>query len=288
MELPYAQERQKYVGSVRALEVEIKRATEGDDISDVALQSAQDQLDTLAQRYQLDERIGSARYKLYELQALIYYFAEKDSQALDFIDQAIELKGGTYSKAEKIKENLLADLTSKQPEAPRESKMTKSEKRKKLIGLEGWLALFIVGQFLALLITIFRFFADGSLSSSDIGTLNQYQSVLGDTLRNLTAFESLMVIVYAALIVTTLVMLFRRRKAARSFAIATLIFGAVYGILDYSIASAVFGSSGLSQNVAIQTFMNKYAGDVGRSLVGAVLWIPYFIVSRRVKATLVN
>lgn len=160
------------------------------------------------------------------------------------------------------------------------------QKRNKLIGLEGWLALFIVGQILALLLTVFRFFADGFLSSSDIAILNEHQSGLGDTLQSLTAFESVAIFVYVGLIITTLVLLFNKRKIAKPFAIATLLFAAVYGLIDYLVASSVFASSGLSGNVEIQAMMSKYGSDVGRSIVGAFIWVPYFIVSKRVKATL--
>lgn len=286
MELPYAKHREKYIELIKELEEELKSITGNSEISDLSLHDIQQKLDTVADKYQNDEKIGTARYKLYELQAFIHYFEHQDDKALDFIYQAIDLRGNTYPKAEKLKNALTPTSNVEASDQTDVSKMTKSEKRQKLVGLEGWLALYVVGLFLSLLVTVFRFFADGFLSSSDIDAINQYQSGLGDTIQNLTAFESLMVVVYVALIVTTLVMLFRKRKLAKSLAIATLIFAAVYGLIDYAIASSITASSGLSQNVDVQTFMSKYSGDVGRSIIAALIWVPYFMVSKRVKATL--
>ena len=88
------------------------------------------------------------------------------------------------------------------------------------------------------------------------------------------------------MIIAPLVLLFRKRKLAKPFAIATLVFAAVYGIIDYAMASSIFESSGLSQDASLQSFMNKYAGDVGRNILVALIWVPYFLVSKRVKATL--
>ncbi|MCK9623102.1 MAG: DUF2569 domain-containing protein [Methylobacter sp.] len=286
MNLPNAKQRQRYIDSVKALEEALKHATET-GISDVALHSAQEQLDTLAEKYQNDEKIGTARYKLYELQAFICYFEHKDNEALDFIDQAIKTKGSSYPKAEKLKDTLSAPTKANiQPSSIDESKMTKTQKRKKLIGLEGWLALFIVGQFLALLITIYGFFADGFTSWSDINALNEYQSGLGNSLQALTTFENLAILIYVTLVITTLVLLFRRSKLAKAFAIATLVFSAIYGILDYAVASSIFSSSDIFQTAETQSLMSKYAGDVGRSIITALIWAPYFLVSKRIKATL--
>lgn len=284
MQLPQTKARQAYIEQIKNVEANLKEATSGK--KDKALLAlVQKRLDSLAEKYQFSEEVGTARYKLYELQALVHYFNGYDDDALDFINQAIEMRGETYEQAQKLKKQL-SPGDSYLSKTTNPDKMTKEQRRDRKVGLEGWLALFIVGQFLALLITLFRFFADGFLSSSDVSTLNGYQSGLGDTLQALTAFENVAVLIYVALLITMLVFLFRNRKLAKPFAIATLIFAAVYGITDYAVASSIFDSSSLAGNTEIQSMMNKYSSDVGRSVLGVLIWVPYFLISKRVKRTL--
>lgn len=286
MELPYAKHREKYIELILELEEDLKSATNNSEATDLTLHTIQQKLDAVASKYQDDDKIGSARYKLYELQAFVHYFNHDDDKAFDFINTAMDIKGSSYEKAEKFKNTLISEISDDTPLGASESKMTKAEKRKKFVGLEGWLAFFIVGQILTLLYTVFRFFSDGFWSSSDTDMMNELQSGAGDTMQTLASLENVLIVVYIILLLTALVLLFQKSRAAKIFAIATLAFAAVYGIADYIIASAIYDSIGLSQNAEIQTYMSKYAGDVGRSIVAALIWIPYFLVSKRVKATL--
>ena len=53
----------------------------------IICQTCNTKLDALADKYQYSEEISTARYKLYELQALVHYFDGDDDGALDFINQ---------------------------------------------------------------------------------------------------------------------------------------------------------------------------------------------------------
>ena len=143
MQLPHSETRQKYIDQIKVIETNLKEATSG-EIDKPLLVMVQKRLDMLADKYQYNEEIGKARYKLYELQALVHYFSGHDDDALDFIDQAIETRGEAYPKAEKLKKRLsLGDSYLSKTVNP--YKMTKAQRRSQKIGLEGWLALFVVG-----------------------------------------------------------------------------------------------------------------------------------------------
>jgi hypothetical protein len=107
MELPHSKQRQKYIDEIREIESSLKEATSG-SISVDRLRLLQSQLDKMATQYQYKDEIGPARYKLYEIQAFIYYFERKDEGALDFITQAIEMRGTSYPKAERLKVQIVS------------------------------------------------------------------------------------------------------------------------------------------------------------------------------------
>ena len=279
MQLPYSETRESYTRHIKVIEANLKDATSG-ELDHALLTQVQKRLDALADKYQYSEEIGTARYKLYELQALVHYFDGDDEAALDFINQAIEMRGDSYARAEKLK----AQLTEKaKPQAIDHSKLSKKQRRKQLIGLEGWLAFFIVGISLGILLGVINLVGYGS-TFSDLASV---QSDAPDYVAAMTPvlwFEILTNLLSIGLAVWLLVLLAKNKKLAKGIAIAYLVSSAIFLIIDYAWAASVFETFNVTQYV--QTEMSRAARDVGRGIIAAFIWVPYFLVSKRVKRTL--
>lgn len=101
MQLAKSTVEQNYLKQIRTLEEAIKNAISG-PVDHNALDAAQEKLDTLAARYQHNDTIGSGAYRLYELQAILHYYNGNHDEALDFIEQAIEVRGKKYERATRL------------------------------------------------------------------------------------------------------------------------------------------------------------------------------------------
>ncbi len=281
MQLPHSQTRASYIEQVKIVEANLKDATTGE--KDAALlRQVQKRLDVLAEKYQYSEEIGTARYKLYELQALVHYFNGNDDDALDFINQAIETRGDNYARAEKLKSQLLSK-SNHISKVVDPKNMTKQERRKRLIGLEGWLALFVVGLGLSIILAIINLLGYGS-AFNDLASVQSSASDYVAAMTPVLWFEIITNIFSLGLAIWLIILLAKHRELAKKVAIIYLISNAALLVIDYAWASSVFDTFNVSQYV--QAEMNKASREVGKSIVGAFIWVPYFLVSKRVKATL--
>ena len=281
MQLPHSKTRQTYIEQIKVVEANLKDATSGEK-DKVLLTQVQKRLDSLAEKYQFSEEISTARYKLYELQALVHYFNGYDDDALDFINKAIETRGETYAKAEKLKKQLsLGDSYVTKTANP--DRMTKAQRRKHKVGLEGWLAFFVVGVSLSILLGVINLLGYGSA----LNDLASVQSDAPDYVAAMTPvlwFEILTNMLSIGLAIWLIVLLAKHRKLAKNIVIIYLVSNAVLLIIDYAWAASVFDTFNVTQYV--QAEISKAAGDVGRGVIAAFIWVPYFLVSKRVKATL--
>lgn len=280
MQLPHSRTQAVYIEQIKAVEAKLKEATSGEENHTLLLE-VQKRLDLLAEKYQNSDELGTARYKLYELQALVHYFSGDDDDALDFINQAIETRGDSYPRAEKLKSQLLTKThTSKNADL---NSMTKQERRKKLIGLEGWLAFFVVGVSLGILLGIINLFGYPSVFN-DLASVQSQAPEFVAAMMPALWFEILTNIASIALAVWLIVLLAQHKKSAKTVAIIYLVSTPLLFIVDYAWVSSIFDSFNLGSDA--QRELSSAAGDSGRSIIGAFIWAPYFLVSKRVKRTL--
>lgn len=270
MQLPQSQARQKYIEQIKVVEANLKDATSGEK-DKALLAQVQKRLDSLAEKYQFSEEIGTARYKLYELQALVHYFNGHDDDALDFINQAIETRGETYAKAEKLKKQLsLGDSYLSKTTNP--DKMTKQQRRDHKIGLEGWLALFTVGVILSVIL----YLVAAVLWLNNLGNLsNTADDFAAGLLSPYYSFLMVTSFVMAGIAAWLLYLLFKWKRMARWVGIVLLSLSIAISFIDYMwYADLMTQVSGL----------DPQRGDA--SVGWAIVWIIYLCVSKRVKRTL--
>lgn len=276
MKLPHSKIIATYTEEITAVEADLKQATSGEGDNSL-LPQVQKQLDALAEKYQYKDEIGTARYKLYELQALAHYFTGNDELALDFINHAIETRGENYPRAQKLKTQLMerASLPAG----------TTDKKKKSLAGLEGWLALFVVAVGIGILTNIVNL-AGYPSAFNDVTAVSAETIAYAQALTPLLWYEVFMNIALIGTAVWLLVLLAQHKKSAKTVAISFLAATVLLGIFDYVWATAVFETYEVTQYVVAE--MNSAAGDILRAIFVAAVWTPYFLVSKRVKATLTN
>lgn len=167
---------------------------------------------------------------------------------------------------------------------PRAAKtLTKEQKKKLFIGIEGWLALFIVGICIGILLNIVNLAGYPAVFNDLTSVQNDIPDYVAAA-RPLLWFEVFVGVISIAFAVIIVVLLGQHKKLAKTLAIVFLASNVFLLLLDYGWAASLFANFNLTD--AVSSEMNKAAGDVGRGIIGAAIWIPYFVVSKRVKATL--
>jgi len=131
-------------------------------------------------------------------------------------------------------------------------KSIKPQKKEKLKGIGGWLIIPIIGLFLSIILVLYDL-----LSMNAIYEFDFYIGLL-----------SLLDIGLLILVITSLVLVFNKKKSAPKLIIAFYI-----------------------TNIILQTvvavLIEDYSG-IAAPWVGGAIWILYFLKSKRVKNTFIN
>lgn len=149
-----------------------------------------------------------------------------------------------------------------------QSKLTE-DKKAKLVGLDGWLAWFMLGLLISCGYSVYNAFSYRQLLSAQ--GLDNYKGTV--------TFIVIGFFVLAIMQAVSFYMIFKKRVVGRVLVILTLILG----IVIYGTISALLNSiySKINKSVPMDV-----TNEISRDIVLSVIWIFYFYFSRRVKLTL--
>jgi hypothetical protein len=157
---------------------------------------------------------------------------------------------------------------------------TVATEEKKYEGIGGWLILVGAGLTFALLKSAYfifttypPFFTNGilmALITSDSGTYNLSLAILvtAELIMNLGLLLSFGYLVY---------LFMKRRAQFRVWFIGVMAFNLVFMILDPSVIKVIMPGH--------KAFDDDVIMSIARSAGGCLIWIPYMLKSKRVKAT---
>jgi hypothetical protein len=145
-----------------------------------------------------------------------------------------------------------------------------------LEGLSGWLVLVAIGLVVSPFVMLYTIVTVNLPFLTD----NRYQPYLTShpAFAALAVFETITNIIFIASVLALAFLFFTKRKAFPTFMILYLATQCCVILFDTVTVHVLIPSANLSASYA----------SVARSLIGALVWIPYFVISRRVKATFVR
>ncbi|MCB4766586.1 MAG: DUF2569 family protein [Sulfurovum sp.] len=154
---------------------------------------------------------------------------------------------------------------------------------KKHEGLGGWLILVGIGVVLSPLRQLAKLskaylpiFNDGTWEALTTPTSESYNSSFSSLLMGEIFFNSLIIIASLYLIY----LFFAKKSFFPKLYIWILVFSLIFILLDAVVVSSLFPN--------IEVFDVETMKEIGRTVIVSLIWIPYMLISKRVKATFVN
>lgn len=142
----------------------------------------------------------------------------------------------------------------------------------------GWVILPIIGLIITPIFSISRLITNNYFSVSLWDMISNSQSSFSHPLYSTTiVFEIFIQCSLIVLPIALLVIAFKYDKRFPKFMIFMYSFTVIVNIIDIILASSIPNS-----------FYSPNFGEIGRSILVAFIWIPYFMVSKRCKTTFIK
>ncbi len=153
-----------------------------------------------------------------------------------------------------------------------------------LQGLGGWLILVIIGLIITpirlslfLQSDYFPMFTDGTWQALTTAASPSYHALWGP----LIVFEIIGNLAIITLSLVTLYFMFRKSKRTPAVAITWISVGFIVVIADFFLADLIPAIANMPTDFEV-------VKELIRSSFAVVIWIPYFLFSKRVKATFIE
>lgn len=159
---------------------------------------------------------------------------------------------------------------------------------KNLKGLGGWLVLVILGLFVSVLFQAYgayesiTMFTDGTVEF--LGDPSSEVYIPGYA--GLIKFEFIAEIIFLVAGIYLIYLFFKKSKKFPKYYVPFLIITVIYVILDYALLSSVSVSGEVQQ--IIDDTLSEQGGEIGKAVIGALVWGAYMRKSKRVKATFIE
>jgi hypothetical protein len=206
--------------------------------------------------------------------------AEGKEARFEVIDFSIALRakrGGLTPPEARHVAHILGEQWRKDPSA---TKLQLAEDSR-LNGLRGWLVLVGLGLVVSAIISLYGLWTDLPFLRDRIRLLNahhpEYNGSLVDDEILFLIFFNVITAVFLAGLVYLNILFFKKKKTFPKFFIVFLVF--------YFAVSLLMYWANPSGELRVQSAL---AGTVGMAFLQGIVWVSYFLSSRRVKATFVR